>query len=39
MGPMQFDFGGLVGLRLNEHTLHTWDIEVVDDPSRGALCA
>jgi uncharacterized protein (TIGR03083 family) len=33
MGPMQFDFGGLVGLRLNEHTLHTWDIEVVGDPA------
>ena len=33
MGPMQFDFGGLVGLRLNEHTLHSWDIEVVDDPA------
>ncbi len=33
LGPMQFDFGGLVGLRLNEHTLHTWDIEVVDDPT------
>ena len=23
MGPMQFDFGGLVGLRLNEHTCCT----------------
>ncbi len=33
MGPMQFDFGGLVGLRLNEHTLHSWDVEVVGDPS------
>jgi len=35
MGPMQFDFGQLVGLRLNEHTLHTWDIEVVGDPAAG----
>ena len=33
MGPMPFDFGGLVGLRLNEHTLHTWDIEVVANPA------
>lgn len=31
MGPMELDFGQLVGLRLNEHTLHTWDVEVVGD--------
>ena len=28
MGPLTFDANGLVALRLNEHTLHTWDIEV-----------
>jgi uncharacterized protein (TIGR03083 family) len=32
MGPMSFDFAGFVGLRLNEHALHTWDIEVTLDP-------
>jgi uncharacterized protein (TIGR03083 family) len=32
MGPMSFDFAGFVGLRLNEHALHTWDIEVALDP-------
>ena len=30
---MTVDFDGLVGLRLNEHALHTWDIEVALDPS------
>jgi uncharacterized protein (TIGR03083 family) len=33
MGPMTFDFDGLVGLRLGEHVLHTWDIEVTLDPT------
>jgi uncharacterized protein (TIGR03083 family) len=33
MGPMSFDFDGFVGLRLNEHALHLWDIEVAFDPS------
>jgi uncharacterized protein (TIGR03083 family) len=33
MGPMEFDFAQLVGLRLNEHTLHTWDVEVAGEPS------
>ncbi len=33
LGPMTVDFDGLVGLRLNEHALHTWDIEVALDPS------
>jgi uncharacterized protein (TIGR03083 family) len=33
MGPMTLDFEQFVGLRLNEHALHTWDIEVVDDPA------
>lgn len=32
LGPMTFDFAGFVGLRLNEHALHTWDIEVALDP-------
>jgi uncharacterized protein (TIGR03083 family) len=27
LGPMTFDFDGVVRLRLGEHTLHTWDIE------------
>ena len=31
LGPMGFDFDGFVGLRLNEHALHTWDIEVTLD--------
>jgi uncharacterized protein (TIGR03083 family) len=33
MGPLAFDFAGFVGLRLNEHVLHTWDIEVALDPT------
>lgn len=33
MGPITTDFGGFVGLRLNEHALHTWDIEVALDDS------
>ncbi len=28
MGPYAFDFDGFVGLRLGEHVLHTWDVEV-----------
>ena len=32
MGPFRFDFDGLVGLRLGEHVLHTWDIEVALNP-------
>jgi uncharacterized protein (TIGR03083 family) len=32
MGPFAFDFDGMVGLRLSEHVLHTWDIEVVRIP-------
>jgi uncharacterized protein (TIGR03083 family) len=32
MGPMTLDFDGFVALRLGEHALHTWDIEVVLDP-------
>jgi uncharacterized protein (TIGR03083 family) len=37
MGPMTFDFAGFIGLRLNEHALHAWDIEVALDP--GAVVA
>ena len=33
IGPMEFDFDDTVGMRLNEHALHTWDIEVVFDPT------
>src|SRR3954453_15654280 len=33
MGPMTLDFAGFVGMRLNEHALHVWDIEVVGDPT------
>ena len=30
-GPIQVGFEGFVGLRLNEHALHTWDIDVALD--------
>lgn len=33
LGPMRLDFDGLVGVRLNEHVLHLWDIEVALDPT------
>lgn len=33
MGPMTLSFADFVGMRLNEHAFHTWDIEVVRDPS------
>ncbi len=32
LGPTELDFPTLAGMRLNEHALHTWDIEVVTDP-------
>ena len=32
-GPLSFGFDDMVGLRLNEHTLHTWDVEVALDPA------
>jgi uncharacterized protein (TIGR03083 family) len=32
MGPFSFDFDDMVGLRLSEHVLHTWDIEVARLP-------
>lgn len=31
MGPMRFSFGEAVAMRLNEHALHTWDVEVTFD--------
>ncbi len=31
MGPMTMDFPQFVGMRLNEHAFHTWDIEVAID--------
>ncbi len=31
MGPINVDFDGFVGLRLNEHAFHTWDIDVALD--------
>ncbi len=33
MGPMTFDFDGFVGLRVNEHAFHTWDIDVTLNPA------
>ncbi|HEX8758661.1 MAG TPA: hypothetical protein VF734_01520 [Pseudonocardiaceae bacterium] len=33
MGPMTLGFAEFVGMRLNEHALHTWDVEVVADPA------
>lgn len=33
MGPMTFGFDQFVGMRLNEHALHTWDIHVATDPT------
>jgi uncharacterized protein (TIGR03083 family) len=32
-GPITLDLAGGVGARLNEHALHTWDVEVVLDPN------
>ena len=33
MGPLSFGFDQFVDLRLNEHSFHTWDIEVARDPA------
>lgn len=33
LGPFDLDFEGFLGLRLGEHVLHTWDVEVVLDPA------
>jgi len=35
MGPMALDFDSFLGLRLNEHAMHTWDVEVMGDASLG----
>ncbi|HEY1650655.1 MAG TPA: maleylpyruvate isomerase N-terminal domain-containing protein [Acidimicrobiales bacterium] len=32
-GPMSVSFDTAAALRLNEHALHTWDIEVMSDPA------
>jgi uncharacterized protein (TIGR03083 family) len=37
MGPIKEDFAGFIALRLNEHALHTWDIEVAVDPAATLL--
>ena len=34
-GPLTVGFDDLVGLRLNEHGMHTWDVEVTLDPTAG----
>jgi uncharacterized protein (TIGR03083 family) len=33
IGPVEFDITGFVGLRVNEHVMHTWDVEVVGKPT------
>jgi uncharacterized protein (TIGR03083 family) len=33
LGPIDLDLAGFVSLRLNEHVLHTWDVEVSADPA------
>jgi uncharacterized protein (TIGR03083 family) len=33
LGPFELDLATAVGLRLNEHVLHTWDIDVALDPT------
>ena len=33
LGPLQLDLATFLGLRLNEHALHTWDVEVAGDPA------
>jgi uncharacterized protein (TIGR03083 family) len=35
----ELDASGIVGMRLNEHVLHTWDVEVVGDPAATLLSA
>ena len=34
-GPLTVGFDDLVGLRLNEHGMHTWDVEVTLNPAAG----
>jgi uncharacterized protein (TIGR03083 family) len=33
LGPFSLDYAGFVGLRSNEHVIHTWDVEVALDPT------
>jgi uncharacterized protein (TIGR03083 family) len=33
MGPLTLGFSDFVAMRLNEHALHTWDVEVALDPA------
>ncbi len=33
LGPFELDWGAFVGLRLNEHLLHEWDVAVTIDPA------
>ena len=33
LGPMELAFDQIVGMRLNEHLLHEWDVAVALDPS------
>jgi hypothetical protein len=33
LGPLVLDFTAAIGLRLNEHVLHVWDIEEAFDKS------
>ncbi len=33
MGPLTMSFADFTGARLSEHALHTWDVEVMFDPS------
>ena len=33
MGPMELDLLTFLGMRLNEHSLHTWDVAVTFDAS------
>jgi uncharacterized protein (TIGR03083 family) len=37
MFGMDVDLAGLLGMRLNEHAVHTWDIEVALDPTATVL--
>jgi uncharacterized protein (TIGR03083 family) len=39
LGPLDVDFDSFVGLRINEHLLHTWDVEVAGDPDATLLPA
>jgi len=32
-GPFELDMDRFVGLRVNEHVFHTWDVEVAGDPA------